>query len=100
MSTAGSYPYNQGEKHPSMKRDHDDRVHSGGLPTITVPSTVLDITVESSQSRKYIVQAWRVPSRAIREKIKGGIAASPCLIWIVAYVMYPNMTVVTLATPI
>jgi hypothetical protein len=42
----GSHPYNQGEKHPSMERDHDDRVLSGGLPTITVPNTVLDITVE------------------------------------------------------
>jgi hypothetical protein len=41
MSTMGSHPYNQGEKHPSMERDHDDRVHSGGLPTITVPSIVL-----------------------------------------------------------
>jgi hypothetical protein len=37
----GSHPYNQGEKHPSMERDHDDRVHSGGLPTINVPSTIL-----------------------------------------------------------
>jgi hypothetical protein len=71
MSTMGSHPYNQGEKHPSMERDHDDRVHSGGLPTITVPSTVLDITVERSQSRKYVVQGWCVPSRAIRGKVKG-----------------------------
>jgi hypothetical protein len=83
-----------------MERDHDDRVHSDDLPTITVPSTVLDITVERSQSRKYTVRAWRVTSRAIREKVKGGRASSPCPIWNVAYVMYPNMTVVTLATPI
>jgi hypothetical protein len=83
-----------------MERDHDDRVYSGGLPTITVPNTVLDIIVERSQSRKYIVQAWRVPSRAIREKVKGGRAASPCPIGIIAYVMYPNMTIVTLAIPI
>jgi hypothetical protein len=55
-STKRSHPYNQGEKHPSMERDHDDRVHSGGLPTITVLSTVLDITVERSQFRKYKVQ--------------------------------------------
>jgi hypothetical protein len=54
-----------------MERDHDDRVHSGGLPTITVPSTDLDIIVERSQSRKYIVQGWCVPSRAIRGKVKG-----------------------------
>jgi hypothetical protein len=70
-STKGSHPYNQGEKHPSMEKDHDDRVHSGGLPTITVLSTVLDITVERSQSRKYNVQGCGVLSRAIREKVKG-----------------------------
>jgi hypothetical protein len=67
----GSHPYNQGEKYPSMERDHDDRVRSGGLPTITVPSTVLNITVERSQSRKYNVQGCGVPSSAIREKVKG-----------------------------
>ena len=31
-----SHPYNQGRKHPSMERDRGDRVHSGGLPTLTV----------------------------------------------------------------
>jgi hypothetical protein len=31
-----SCPYNQGEILPSMEGDHDDRVHSGGLPTLTV----------------------------------------------------------------
>jgi hypothetical protein len=67
----GSHPYNQGKKHPSMEIDHDDRVHSGGLPTITMPSTDLDITVERSQSREYIVQGCGVTSRAIREKVKG-----------------------------
>jgi hypothetical protein len=54
-----------------MERDHDDRVHSGGLPTITVLSTVLDITVERSPSRKYNIQGCGVSSRAIREKVKG-----------------------------
>jgi hypothetical protein len=39
-----------------MEADYDDRVHSGGLPTITVPSTVLDIIVVRSQSKKYKVQ--------------------------------------------
>jgi hypothetical protein len=53
-----------------MEADHDDRVHSGGLPTITVPSTDLDITGERSQSRKYIVQGCGVTSRAIRKKVK------------------------------
>jgi hypothetical protein len=53
-----------------MEEDHVDRVHSGGLPTIAVPSTDLDITVERSQSRKYIIQGCGVTSRAIREKVK------------------------------
>jgi hypothetical protein len=39
-----------------MEADYDDRVHSGGLPTITVPSIVLDVTVVRSQSKKYKVQ--------------------------------------------
>jgi hypothetical protein len=54
-----------------MEVGYDDRVHSGGLPTITVPSTDLDVIVERSQSRKYIVQGCGVTSRAIREKVKG-----------------------------
>jgi hypothetical protein len=53
---------------PGMGKDDDDRVHSGGLPTTTVLSTVLAATVVRSQSKKYKVQAWRVPSRAIRGK--------------------------------
>jgi hypothetical protein len=35
-STTVSHPYNQGRKHPSMEAEYDDRVHSGGLPTLTV----------------------------------------------------------------
>jgi hypothetical protein len=70
-STKGSHPYNQGKKHPSMEIDHDDRMHIGGLPTITVPSIDLDITVERSHSRKYIIQGCGVTSRAITEKVKG-----------------------------
>jgi hypothetical protein len=31
-----SHPYNQGRKHPSMVAEWDGRVHSGGLPTLTV----------------------------------------------------------------
>jgi hypothetical protein len=31
-----SNPYNQGEVLPSMEKDRGDRVHSGGLPTLTV----------------------------------------------------------------
>jgi hypothetical protein len=36
MSTKVSCPYNQGEVQFSMEEDGVDRVHSGGLPTLTV----------------------------------------------------------------
>jgi hypothetical protein len=35
-STEVSHPYNQGRKHPSMEVEYGDRVHSGGIPTLTV----------------------------------------------------------------
>jgi hypothetical protein len=35
-STKVSHPTNQGEVLPSMERDRGDKVHSGGLPTLTV----------------------------------------------------------------
>jgi hypothetical protein len=54
-----------------MERDQDDRVHSGGLPTLTVHKYSPDITEVSSRCRKYKVQGYEVPSRAIREKVKG-----------------------------
>jgi hypothetical protein len=31
-----SHPYNQGRKHHGMVAECDDRVHSGGIPTLTV----------------------------------------------------------------
>jgi hypothetical protein len=53
-----------------MEGDHGDRVHSVGLSTVTVESTVLYVTKERSQPRRYDVQGCGVPSRAIREKVK------------------------------
>jgi hypothetical protein len=71
-----------------MGEDDDDRVHSGGLPTTTVLSTILAATVERSSSKKYKVQGWHVPSRVIREKVKGGSPSSPCPISTVVSVIY------------
>jgi hypothetical protein len=51
-STKVSYPYNQGRKHPSMEADYDDRVHNGGLTTITVPKYSPYLTVVRSQSKQ------------------------------------------------
>jgi hypothetical protein len=36
LSEELSRPYNQGRKHHSMVAECDDRVHSGGMPTLTV----------------------------------------------------------------
>jgi hypothetical protein len=54
-----------------MERDQVDRVHSGGLPTLTVHKYSPYLTEEGSQCRKYKIQGYGVPSRAIREKVKG-----------------------------
>jgi hypothetical protein len=62
---------------PSMGEGDDDRVHSGGIPTTTVLTTILSATVEKSRSRKYKVQGWLVPSRAIREKVKWSKSTLP-----------------------
>jgi hypothetical protein len=54
-----------------MEGDHVDGVHSGGSPTLTVHKYSPYLTVVRSQSRKYEVQGCGVPSRAIRDKVKG-----------------------------
>jgi hypothetical protein len=51
-STKGLHPYNQGKNLPSMEGDHDDRVHSGGLTTITVPKYSSYLTVVRSQLKQ------------------------------------------------
>jgi hypothetical protein len=66
-----SNPYNQGEVLPSMERGHVDRVHSAGLPTITVYKYSPYLTEVRSQFKRYKVQGCGVPSRAIRGKVKG-----------------------------
>jgi hypothetical protein len=53
-----------------MEKGHVDRVHSGGLPTLTVHKYRAYLTEVRSQCRKYKVQGYEVPSRAIREKVK------------------------------
>jgi hypothetical protein len=54
-----------------MEKGHVDRVHSGGLPTLTVHKYIPYLTEVRSQYRKYKVRGYEVPSRAIREKVKG-----------------------------
>jgi hypothetical protein len=66
-----SCPYNQGKTLPGMEKGHVGRVHSDGLPTLTVHKYRAYLTEVRSQCRKYKVQGYGVPSRAIREEVKG-----------------------------
>jgi hypothetical protein len=94
-----SYPYNQGRKHPSMEVEYGGRVHSGGLPTPIVHKYSSYLIEVRSQSKNYKVQGGGVPSRVIREKVKGQpSSAGP--IWGVVGVLWSLMTVVALATTI
>jgi hypothetical protein len=69
-STKVSYPNNQGGVLPSMERYQVDRVHSAGLPTLTVHKYSPYLTQVRSQCKRYKVQGCGVPSRAIRGKVK------------------------------
>jgi hypothetical protein len=83
-----SHPYNQGENLPGMEEDYDDRVHSGGLPTITMPEYTPYITVVRSQSKQVQGTGMARPIESNQEKVKGGIPSSPCPIWTVVGVIY------------
>jgi hypothetical protein len=69
-STKVSYPNNQGGFLPSMEEDRGDRVHSGGLPTLTMHKYIAYLTEVRTQFKRYKVQGCEVPSRTIREKVK------------------------------
>jgi hypothetical protein len=71
-----------------MEEDHDDRVHSGGLPTITVPKYGPYITVVRSQSKQVQGTRMACPIESNQEKFKGGSPSSPCPIWTVVGVIY------------
>jgi hypothetical protein len=72
-----------------MEEDHDDRVHSGGLPTITVPEYSPYIIVVKSQSKQVQGTGMACPIESNQEKVKGGSPPSPCPIWTVVSVIYP-----------
>jgi hypothetical protein len=54
-----------------MVAEWDGRVHSGGLPTLTVHKYRAYLTEVRPQFKRYKVQGCEVPSRAIREEVKG-----------------------------
>jgi hypothetical protein len=82
-----------------MGEGDDDRVHSGGLPTTIVLRIVLSAIMEWSSSRKYKVQGWHVPSRAIRGKSR--MAELVTLSYLECSICHAfQMTVVTLGTTI
>jgi hypothetical protein len=97
-STKVSHPYNQGRKHPSMGADYDDRVHSGGLTTITVPKYGAYLTGVRSQSKQVQVTGMESPIESNQDQSQGWQPSLPCPIWTIASVVC--MTIVTLATTI
>jgi hypothetical protein len=99
-STKVSYPYNQGRKHPSMEEDHDDRMHSGGLTTITMPKYSPYLTVVRSQSKQVQGIGMVSPIESNQGQSQGWQPSSPRPIWTIASVICICVTVVTLATTI
>jgi hypothetical protein len=99
-STKVSHPYNQGRKHPSMEPDYDDRVHSGGLTTITVPKYSPYLIVVRTQSKQVQGTGMVSPIERNQGQSQGWQPSSPCPIWTTASVIWMCMTVVTLATTI
>jgi hypothetical protein len=83
-----------------MEADYDDRVHSGGLTTITVPKYSPYLTVVRSQSKQVQGTGMESPIESNQGQSKGWQPSSPRPIWTIASVMCMYMTVVTLATTI
>jgi hypothetical protein len=83
-----------------MEGDHDDRVHSGGLTTITVPKDSPYLTVVRSQSKQVQGTGMVSPIESNQGQSQGWQSSSPYPIWTVASVIYLYMTVVTLVTTI
>jgi hypothetical protein len=82
-STKGSYPYNQGRRHPSMEEDHGDRVHSGGLTTITVLKYSPYLTMVRSQW-KQVQDTGMVSLKEICPRGKNNIV-------IIIFLVYDNV---------
>jgi hypothetical protein len=83
-----------------MEEDHDDRVHSGGLTTITVPKYSPYLTVVRSQSKQVQGTGMVSPIESNQGQSQGWQPSSSCPIWTIASVIYMCMTIVTLATTI
>jgi hypothetical protein len=94
-STKVSCPYNQGEILPSMEGDHGDRVHSGGLPTLTMHKYGPYLTVQEVQGTGMVS-----PIESNQGQSQGWQPSSPSPIWTIASVICMYVTVVTLATTI
>jgi hypothetical protein len=81
-----------------MEEDHDDRVHSGGLTTITVPKYSPYLTVVRSQSKQVQATGMVSPIESNQGQSQGWQSSSLCPIWTIASVICMYLTVVTLAT--
>jgi hypothetical protein len=83
-----------------MEADHDDRVHSGGLTTITVPNYSPYLTGVTSQSKQVQGTGMVSPIESNQGQNQGWQSSSPCPIWTIANVICMYLTIVTLATTI
>jgi hypothetical protein len=83
-----------------MEEDHDDRVHSGGLPTTTVLKYSPchhsgKVTVKEVQGT-----GMACPIKSNQGESQGWQLSSACPTWTIVGVIYTHMTVATLATTI
>jgi hypothetical protein len=78
-----------------MEGDHDDRVHSGGSPTLTVHKYSPYLTVQEVQGT-----AMLSPIESNQGESQGSLPSSACPVWRVVSVSWSHVIVVTLATTI
>jgi hypothetical protein len=83
-----------------MKEDHGDRVHSGGLTTITVLKYSPYLTMVRSQWKQVQGTGMVSPIESNQGQSQGWQPSSPSPIWTIASVICMYVTVVTLATTI
>jgi hypothetical protein len=83
-----------------MGADSDDRVHSGGLTTITVHKYRPYVIGVRSQSKQVQRTGMVSPIESNQGRSQRWQPSSPCPIWTIASEMCMYATVVTLATTI
>jgi hypothetical protein len=78
-----------------MGEDHDDRVHSGGLPTTTVLKYCPCCHSGEVKLKEVQGTGMASPIESSQGESKGWQPLSPCPTWTAVGVIYSHMTVVT-----